>query len=148
MDTTAHNRGQDASNLADDSGGGAPAARPPIAVLIADDEGYVRALIGAVLRRAGMRVWLAAGGDEAVAILREHGGAIDVALLDVQMPGVGGPEALRRMRELRPGLPCVFMTGDAGPHDQQGLLALAGRRVLYKPFAVDEVVSAVREAAG
>jgi two-component system OmpR family response regulator len=70
-----------------------------------------------------------------------------VALLDVQMPGVGGPEALRRMRELRPGLPCVFMTGLTGPHDEQGLLALAGR-VVHKPFSVDEVVSAVREAAG
>src|SRR4051794_25915869 len=111
MDTTAPDRGLVARDLADDRGRGALAARPT-AVLVADDEVYVRAMLDAVLRRAGMRVWLAAGGGEAVAILREHGGAIDVALLDVRMPGVGGPEALRRMRELRPGLPCVFMTGD------------------------------------
>jgi len=121
-------------------------AGPP-GVLVADDEAHVRALLDAVLRRAGMRVWLAAGGGEAVELLREHGGAIDVALLDVRMPGLTGPEALARMRELRPGLPCVFMTGHAGPHDEAELLALAGR-VLYKPFDVDEVVRAVREAAG
>src|SRR3954447_25165495 len=127
MDTTALNRGLVARNLADDRGRGALAARPPTAVLVADDEVYIRAMLDAVLRRAGMRVWLAAGGGEAAAILRAHGGASEVAVLDGWMPGVGGPEALRRMRELRPGLPCVFMTGDAGPHDQQGLLALAGR---------------------
>ena len=117
-----------------------------LGVLVADDEGHIRALLDAVLRRAGMRVWLAAGGAEAVELLRQHGGAIDVALLDVTMPGVGAPEALRRMRELRPSLPCVFMTGHAG-QCAAGDLALA-RRVLLKPFVPAEVVAAVREAAG
>src|SRR5215211_7596767 len=98
----------------------------PLGVLVADDEGHVRALLAAVLGRAGMRVWLAADGHEAVERLREHGGAIEVALLDVQMPGLSGPEALARMRELRPGLPCVFMTGNAAPYGEAELLALAG----------------------
>jgi CheY-like chemotaxis protein len=119
----------------------------PLGVLVADDEAHVLRLLDVILRRAGLRCWLARCGREAVELLREDGGDIDVALLDVMMPGLSGPEALRRMRALRPELPCVFITGNAGLYFEEELRALAGR-VVYKPFAVDEVVRAVREAAG
>ena len=115
----------------------------PLGVLVADDEPSVRALLSAVLSRAGMRVWLAADGEEAVALHLANRDAVDVAVLDVRMPRLSGPEALARMRELRPGLPCVFMTGYAGAGGER---ALEGT-VLPKPFAIDDVVAAVRRAA-
>jgi two-component system cell cycle sensor histidine kinase/response regulator CckA len=115
----------------------------PLGVLLADDEAAIRAVLSIALRREGLRVWPAACGLEAVEVFRAHRPVIDVALLDVAMPRLTGPEALARMRQWRPGLPCVFITGHAAPCGAAELHAL-GARVLYKPFALNEVVEAVR----
>jgi CheY-like chemotaxis protein len=120
--------------------------RRPLGVVVADDEQLLLRLFEIVLAGAGMRVWPAGCGREAVDLLKENRGAVDVALLDVRMPGLSGPEALLQMRQMRPGLPCVFMTGDAGDCCERQL-ALA-ERVLFKPFAPDAAVRAVREAVG
>jgi len=116
-----------------------------IGALVADDEPHLLRLFAIVLRQAGMPVWTDGCGHEAVELLRQQGAGSYVALLDVRMPGLSGPEAPARMREPKLGLPCVFMTGDAGLCGEKEL-AMA-QRVLYKPFAVDEAVRAVREAA-
>jgi DNA-binding NarL/FixJ family response regulator len=71
-----------------------------------------------------------------------------VLLLDVNMPGLSGPETFLALRALHPEVRCCFMTGDLGRYTEDGLLAVGAARVLYKPVAVAEIVEALRELTG
>src|SRR6266850_138946 len=66
-------------------------------VLIADDDGSMRQTMEAIVRSAGMRPITVASGEEALRAVQSH--PVDVMLLDVQMPGIGGLEVLRQVRE-------------------------------------------------
>jgi len=92
-----------------------PAPGPPLpTVLVADDEEAVRSLLRVALPRLGYRPLLAADGDEALRLYREHAADVRAALLDVRMLGRDGPATLAGLRALSPHLPCAFMTGYAG----------------------------------
>ena len=88
---------------------------------------------------------LAANGEEAVALLARHPEPVQIALLDVSMPRLGGPEAARRMRELRPGLPVLFMTGYDLESALAGEATKSGDQVLSKPFRVAALAQALRQ---
>jgi DNA-binding NtrC family response regulator len=66
-------------------------------VLIADDDSSMRQTMEAIVRSAGMRPITVASGEEALRAVQLH--PVDVMLLDVQMPGIGGLEVLRQVRE-------------------------------------------------
>jgi anti-anti-sigma factor len=125
----------------------APGGAPPC-VLVADDDEGIRSLLGCALPRHGLRAVLAATGREALERYRQDAAAIDVALLDVNMPGLSGPETLAALRDLAPGLRCCFMTGDLGPDTEERLLAHGAARVFPKPFAAAEVAETLRRLAG
>lgn len=91
-----------------------PAYQPP-GVLVVDDDPSVRGFVRVALTRAGYRVFDAENLDDATHLFREVGSEVRVALLDVSMPGAGGPEVLRELRRLRPSLPAVFMSGELDP---------------------------------
>jgi CheY-like chemotaxis protein len=67
-------------------------------------------------------------------VYRQHRHSIRVVLLDVKMPGFDGPQALATLREIDPGVRCVFMTGYAADSLVADLLALGADRVVQKPF--------------
>jgi PAS domain S-box-containing protein len=98
------------------SGGGA--GRKAGRILVMDDEEYVRDVAGQVLKRIGYSVILAADDREAVALLRqavERGERVDAAILDMTIPGgLGGAEALQRLREVVPDLRAIASTGYSG----------------------------------
>jgi DNA-binding NtrC family response regulator len=77
-------------------------------VLVVDDDETVRASLGDALAMDGVRVSLAAGGQEALD--RMVGDPVDLVLSDVRMPGVNGLELLRRVRARAPGVDVVLMT--------------------------------------
>jgi two-component system cell cycle sensor histidine kinase/response regulator CckA len=98
-----------------------------------------------MLRKFGFTVIEAQDGSEAVAIWEQQGTAIDVVLTDVVMPNMGGAELARALRERRPSLRVVFMSGYT-----QGTLELssmdeAATRFLPKPFTADQLVGTLRE---
>jgi CheY-like chemotaxis protein/anti-anti-sigma regulatory factor len=128
------------------AGAGAPAAAGPAAagVLVVDDEAAVRDVLGAWLRRHGFTIWLAATGQEALALYRQHRPAIGLVLLDVRMPGLSGPATLAALRRLKREVRCCFMSGDPGPQTEESLLGLGAARVFQKPFDLGEVARAVR----
>lgn len=103
----------------------ARAADPPTTwqatgrALVADDEAAVRRVAVAFLERAGFTVIEAADGAEAVERFRQAGHHIDVVLLDLTMPRMGGREAYAAIREIAPTVPVVFMSGYAEPIDAQ-----------------------------
>jgi CheY-like chemotaxis protein len=115
-------------------------------VLVVDDDAVIRSLLDTGLRLQGFRVWLAASGQEALRLYRQHAGEIRAALLDVQMPGLDGPQTLGALREVDPSLPCYFMSGHIGGYTEEGLHQLGARGLIRKPFSLSEVAETLRQA--
>ena len=82
-------------------------------ILVVEDEARLLEYMGTVLTRAGYNIQTASSGDEAAEIFRKDS-SFDVVLTDIVMPGnLQGTNLARVMREIRPDLPVVFMTGYA-----------------------------------
>ena len=116
-------------------------------ILVADDDAEVRDAVHDGLRRQGYSVWLAADGQEALDLYRNHCETIDVALLDVCMPGLDGPQTLAALQALTPRIRCCFMTGYLGRYTEQGLRHLGAEAVFTKPFRLAEVAQTLRTMA-
>jgi CheY-like chemotaxis protein len=121
-------------------------ADPRPAVLVVDDEQYIRDLLGAHLRAQGIAVWLAADGPEAVAILHEHGDEIGAAVVDVAMPDLNGYAAVAALRAVKADLPCLLIA--AGEVSEAGFRASGAVGVLAKPFTPDDLYRAVLNLPG
>ena len=114
-------------------------------MLVVDDDAAVRAALEAVLAEEGYRVELAADGREALATLGGAGDPIGVVLLDLMMPNGSGWQVLQALVAGRPTRPAVIVVTALDPVHVR--LPAAVDRVLRKPFAVQEVLDAVRELA-
>jgi two-component system, cell cycle sensor histidine kinase and response regulator CckA len=112
-------------------------------VLLAEDEETIRSLVGEVLTRSGYKVFAAPNGDEAMRLLSQHVGEIDLLLTDLVMPGMGGPDLARAAARLSPNLRVLYTSGYASEPDQ----AFEDPDVAFigKPFSPKELVSKVRD---
>ncbi len=106
-----------------------------LSVLLIDDDDRVRRATRRLLERFGHQVIDVASGEAGVQIED----AYDLAVVDVTMPGMDGPTTLKRLRELRPGLPAVLVTG-------RGDLAGDDDIVLTKPFDGEALHAAMGRA--
>jgi len=102
-------------------------------VLLVEDEPINQEVGGALLEMAGLCVEFAGNGNEAVERLRSEG--IDLVLMDVQMPVMGGIEATQQIRTLagREALPIIAMTANAFEEDRQACLAAGMNDHIGKP---------------
>jgi PAS domain S-box-containing protein len=114
-------------------------------ILLVDDEEALRVAARRMLQRAGFTVLQASDGADALRVMSEHTGPVHAVVTDVVMPGVGGPELVRRLREVRPELPTLFISGytEEGVRTQGALHPDAA--FLEKPFSQDDLVRKVRE---
>ena len=119
-------------------------------VLVVDDSELNLEVARLFLEADGAQVEVARRGEAALAFLGENPGSIDVVLMDVQMPGIDGYEATRRLRrDLQlTDLPVLAVT--AGVLDEQRAQALAAgmNGFLAKPFEHEALVTAVLTALG
>jgi len=115
-------------------------------VLIAEDEGAVRDLANDFLRSAGYTVLAAQDGKEALSIANKFSGRIHVLLTDVVMPGMRGPELAEKLKQSRPDIKVVYMSGylDVAENDGQ---FLDGNSFLQKPYSREELVRKIAEIA-
>lgn len=134
------------------SGSGAPAAVSAIRrravpdrprVLVIDDDHLVRAMMARALDRHGFEVVTADGGRTAVTLFREQAQMIDLVLLDLTMPDLGGEETLVALREVDPGVRVVFSSGAAlGTHGEG--LPPGCRGFVRKPCLPSELAATLR----
>jgi CheY-like chemotaxis protein len=117
-------------------------------LLVVDDESSVRSLTARSLRGAGYEVVEARDGREAWAWLRRVEWAVDVVLTDVVMPGLTGTELAALVRERRPDLPVVLMSGYSDDDLLARGLRLSHGLLLTKPFNEATLLSRVRQALG
>jgi len=124
---------------------GGTAARGSGTVLLVEDEAAVRAVTRKILERSGYTVLAASGGHEALQIFESHGGEVDVLLTDMVMPEMSGRDLAGRLRERRPSLRVVFMSG----YTEDALLRRGGGEgglFLQKPFTSAALTERLREA--
>jgi len=112
--------------------------RAPLHALVVDDDELLRIALQAVLEELGHSVTLAASGEEALGQL-EAGLQPDLAILDLNMPGLGGVETLPRLRALRPDLPILLATGRADQTALDLLEAFPNVSLLAKPFSMSDL---------
>lgn len=115
-------------------------------VLVVDDEDGVRRMVKATLQRYGYEVLLAANGFEAVEIVRAMPDRIDLVLLDMMMPVMSGPEALSRVREIRPGLPILASSGYTERIAVERLENVAVAGFIQKPYTATQLAEHVKRA--
>jgi DNA-binding NtrC family response regulator len=116
-----------------------------IRVLVVDDERPTRLLMERELPRAGYAVMTAESGEEALEKIRAQD--FDVILLDLKMPGIGGMEALRRIRDSGASGEVVILTGHPDVDSAIGAMKLGAYDYLTKPFKLSELEEVLRRAA-
>jgi PAS domain S-box-containing protein len=115
-------------------------------VLVAEDEPSLRRMLAITLGELGYSVIAAGDGQEAARAFEAAPDAVDLAILDVVMPKLGGVEAYARMRAIAPSLKVIFTTGYAPESAQVSEIVTRGRHALLsKPFSLDVFATKVRE---
>jgi len=138
------------AELAHDGAGGQPlqaVAFGGVRVLVVDDHPANRELAGLFLAGVGAEVIEAEDGVQAAELAARW--PYDVILMDLRMPGLDGPGALRLIRS-RPGpnaaTPILAFTADADPGSLPGMLDLGFQGVVSKPVSPTELISAIAQA--
>jgi len=112
------------------------------AILLVDDkEEFISALSNRLLLH-GMEVHTATKGEDALAMLQEK--ATDVVVLDVVMPGMGGLETLRRIKETYPHIQVILLTGHASTKEGIEGMRLGAFDYLMKPVDIEELIAKMK----
>jgi two-component system KDP operon response regulator KdpE len=119
-------------------------SQDPIRILLVDDESPIRRALRPPLLDLGFHVVEASRGEEALQQLRA--GTFDVVLLDINMPGIGGLETLRRIRLFAPRLPIIMVTVRDGEEQKVEALELGADDYVTKPFGMRELIARIRSA--
>ncbi len=114
-------------------------------ILLVEDEARVRKLIVDVLTSRGYHVLEATRGDEALRLSKTHKGRIDLAVVDVVMPELSGPELVRQITRQRTELRVLYISGYTDEAIVHHGISESGTAFLQKPFLPDALARKVRE---
>jgi two-component system KDP operon response regulator KdpE len=115
-----------------------------IRILVVDDEPAIRRALRPPLVELGFDVVEVSRGEMALDLLRTEN--FDAVLLDINMPGIGGIETLRRIRVFAPRLPVLMLTVRDGEDEKVHALELGADDYVTKPFGIRELVARIRAA--
>jgi DNA-binding response OmpR family regulator len=118
----------------------------PNRVLVVEDDAGVRGLLQTILEDEGFDIVLAADGEEGLELAREVDPS--VVLIDVMMPGLGGPEVIRRLRRPDGTLPFAVLVLTGAVETVEPLrYELGPDSILEKPFDIIRLADRVKELA-
>jgi two-component system response regulator HydG len=113
-------------------------------ILIVDDNASQCKTMAFILKRQGHAVTTAAGGPEALEIVRQQ--PFDIIFMDIKMPAMNGVETYRKIKEIRPGAMVIMMTAYAVEDLIQEALHEGAYGILYKPLDMQKVLGLIAEA--
>ncbi|MCA1242386.1 response regulator [Stappia stellulata] len=114
-------------------------------ILLVEDEEAVRAFAARALSSRGYTVHEAASGAEALEIMEETGGEVDLVVSDVVMPEMDGPSLLRELRKTQPDLKIIFVSGYAEDAFEKNLPENEKFSFLPKPFTLKQLATVVKD---
>lgn len=113
-------------------------------VLLVDDEEEFCEILSERLGHRGMKVNTANSGEDAVATVEEHN--FDAIIVDLAMPGIDGIETLRQIKEKRPDLEVIMLTGHATVQSSIEAMKLGADDLLEKPVDLDTLMEKIKAA--
>ncbi len=114
-------------------------------ILLVEDEEAVRSFAARALRMRGYNVLEASGGEEALEIVKSDNTKIDLIITDVVMPNMDGPTMVRHVKELKPDLAVIFMSGYAEEAFRRNDQNSEDIHFLPKPFGLKQLAAKVKE---
>ena len=117
-------------------------------ILVVDDEPTVLTLCQRILQLGGYNVVPAPNGQEALRKLQNSPTPVDLALIDIMMPGMNGTQLAVRIKAEHPNLPIVLMTGFSLAEVQQVIGENNPYRIIWKPFKTESLLRMIENALG
>ena len=117
----------------------------PTSALIVDDEAHVRVFVRLLIAELGITTtWEAGNGERAIELVREHRPGL--VLLDVNMPVVGGIEALAQIKAIAPDVPVVMISSESAMQTVREAARLGAVGYILKQSSKSEALEALRDA--
>jgi len=114
-------------------------------ILVVDDETVILDLAETILSRFGYGVLRAENGEQALAIMAEQAGQVDLVILDLNMPGMGGHSCLEALVARYPDLPVLLASGYSPNGSVRETLAAGAAGFIGKPYQLKEMLKVVRD---
>ncbi|MBN2332309.1 MAG: response regulator [Deltaproteobacteria bacterium] len=114
-------------------------------ILMVDDEEHLREIASEGLTRLGYQLILAASAEEALNIYRNSRDVIDLVVLDISMPGMGGLQCLRALQEIDPMVKVIMASGYFPDKLQNDPLKMGAREYLNKPYKITMLAQKIRQ---
>jgi CheY-like chemotaxis protein len=113
-------------------------------ILLVEDDANLRALVARVLKDRGYTVHVAASGIEALVIASDPHTLLDAVITDVVMPGMNGREVVEKLRESRPTIGSLLMSGYTDDEVLRRGVLQGETAFLQKPFTPDQLARKIR----
>ncbi len=113
-------------------------------ILVVDDEEGIREVLSAILEDEGYAVRVAADGVEGLALMESE--SVDLVLLDVWLPNMGGIDVLKKIKEDNPEIPTIIISGHGSIDIAVKAVKLGAFDFLEKPLSLERVTTAVKNA--
>jgi CheY-like chemotaxis protein len=117
-------------------------------VLLIDDDEMVADVGEQILKNFGYGVVKATSGNSAIEVYRENQHRIDMVILDLILPDMGGGDTYDRLKEINPSIKVLLASGYDIDHQARDLLERGCDGFIQKPFNMDELLEKTREILG
>lgn len=114
--------------------------------MVVDDEQPVAELTRDILQRFGYAVLISNSGEDALAMYAQRSADIAIILLDMVMPGMGGRETFRGLREINSKAKVLLASGYSQDDDAEELLGEGASGFLQKPYRINDLIKAINNA--
>ncbi|MBW1701829.1 MAG: response regulator [Deltaproteobacteria bacterium] len=114
-------------------------------VLLIDDEEMIVDVGRQMLEEIGYRVLIATNGKEALSIYQENRDQVDIIILDIIMPDMGGTETYDRLRKINPHIKVLLSSGYSIDGEATEILDRGCNGFIQKPFSMKELSQQIRQ---
>jgi CheY-like chemotaxis protein len=114
-------------------------------ILLIDDEEFIRHLGNQILRQFGYIVLTASDGESGLELYQKEKGKIDLVILDLIMPGMGGRRCLEELLRMNPKVKVVIASGYSVDGHTKEALEAGAKNFVSKPYAIRQMLKVVRE---
>lgn len=114
-------------------------------ILVVDDERIIIEVTSEMLTEIGYNVLTARSGEEALAVYGENQGRIDLVILDMIMPGMGGGATFDRLKAVNPDIKVILSSGYSINGQAGEIMARGGKAFLQKPYRLVDLSRKIRE---